>query len=202
MKFILTLLSFVFFINICFSQKQAISLGIGRSIHGTGDMRGWSFSVKYSKKIKKNWYYLAEVGNTIHDGIDYIFYEYPVGYPVDGSIRYTTAGFQSSFSVGYHIIDTKQFLLSFSIGTLARYQSSSYYDNVVILYEPITNLPYPVILFRNRTPQKTFAVGLSPNVAFQFPISSKHFLELNGSFQFDTNGDNISQLMLSFGKRF
>ncbi|MBY0476143.1 MAG: hypothetical protein K2Q24_00710 [Chitinophagaceae bacterium] len=142
------------------------------------------------------------MGSTIHDGNIPLLFEYPSGNAIDGSIRYTTAGFQTVFSFGYDFIKSDKNSLLFKIGVPLRYQSSSYYDNVIILYEPITSLPFPVIIFNNRTPQKTLAIGLSPQIAYNFIISNKIVIGLSGSFQFDTNGDNISSLSFTIGHRF
>jgi hypothetical protein len=45
------------------------------------------------------------------------------------------------------------------LGGLLRYQTSSYYDAIDVLYPALTGLPIPVTIIINKTPQKTFSIG-------------------------------------------
>ena len=75
------------------NPKQFIGLNIGRSINGTGDMRGVTYNTVYSKKFRKKLYWIATFGGTLHDGSSDLFFTDPNGGgEVDGSIRYTTGG--------------------------------------------------------------------------------------------------------------
>lgn len=195
-----------FFILLCSfnltAQNKQLQLSIGYSKHGTGDMRGYSFSVDYSKKMKKKFEWTVSIGSTIHDYIFPLVYEYPVGNTVDASIRSTTAGIQSSFSVGYCFLNSKTNKLKMSLGGLIRYQSSSYYDAVAVLYPALTSLPYPVVVFQNTTPQKTVSIGAIANLSYNYKISPKLGIGTLAAFQFDSNGDNISQLSISLCRYF
>ncbi len=185
-----------------FSQNKQIKLLAGRSFNGTGDINGFGFSVGYEKYFKKKVNWSASIGSTIHDGQFPILYEYPEGNRVDGSIRYTTAGFQGIYALGYNFLKSNTNEFTIELGALLRYQSTSYYDNVVVLYPALTNLPYPVVLFRNRAPQKTFAVGAAPQISYNYSLSKKIRIGIAVSYQFDTNGDNIAQISLLVGRKF
>ena len=195
MKLII-ILSIFFISQKIFSQTKQIELIAGRSINFTGDMRGYGFSVGYKKYFKKKLKLYASLGSSIHDGDFPIFYEYPAGNKVDGSIRYTTAGFQGIYSIGYNFLNSTSNELIFKLGGLLRYQSTSYFDNVVVIYPLLSNLPIPVVIFRNRTPQKTIAIGIIPEISYNFPLNKKINMGIVASYQLDSNGDNISQFSL------
>jgi hypothetical protein len=76
--------------------------------------------------------------------------------------------------------------LFFKIGPVIRYQSSLYWDVLNVLYQPLTGLPYPVVVFENSTPRKTFAIGVSPMIGYAFHIGKGFNLGIVGGFQFDT----------------
>jgi hypothetical protein len=184
------------------SNKRQIELIVGRSVHGTGDTRGLNFSVEYSKYFKKRLNWSASIGGTIHDGVYPIFFEYPAGVQNDGSIRYTTAGLQVLAHLGYNFIKSSRHELLFRLGSALRYQSSSYWDVFSVLYPPITGLAYPVVVFENSTPQRTFAVGGTTQIKYSYTTSRHISLGIFGGFQFDSNGDTISHLSFTIGKRF
>jgi hypothetical protein len=182
--------------------KRQIELIGGRSVHGSGDTRGLNFSVEYSKYFKKRLNWSASIGGTIHDGVFPVLYEYPTGVQNDGSIRYTTAGLQVLTHLGYNFIKSRKNELLFRLGSVLRYQSSSYWDVVTVLYPPLTGLPYPVVVFENSTPQRTIAIGGTTQLKYSYTTKRNISIGILGGFQFDTNGDNISHLSLTIGKRF
>ena len=182
--------------------KRQIELIAGRSVHGSGGSPGLNFSIEYSKYFKKKVNWAASIGGTIHDGAFPVFYEYPAGIQNDGSIQYTTAGVQAMTHVGYNFLNSTKSDLLFRIGAVLRYQSSSYGDEVNVLYEPLTGLPFPVVVFRNSSPQRTVAIGGTTQIKYSFTTKQNITLGMLAGFQFDTNGDNISHLSLTIGKRF
>jgi hypothetical protein len=200
------LVTYIFFSLYSFSQvtnpKKQIELIIGRSVQGTGDSRGLIFAVEYSKYFKKKLNWSASIGATINDGILAIFYEYPSGVQNDGSIRYTTAGVQAMTHLGYDFLSSTKSDLLFKIGTVIRYQSSSYWDDVAVLLQPMTGLPYPVVVFRNSTPQRTVAIGSTTQIKYSFTTKHKISFGMLTGFQVDTNADTITHLSLTIGKRF
>lgn len=198
-------LSLLVLSNLLFSQEKLldknIQIIIGRSLHSTGDMQGLSFATEYKSYFKKRLTWAVAIGGTIHDGFEPVFYSQS-GRQVDGSIRYTAAGFQLSGHLGFNFIKTIKHELQLRAGPLLRYQSSSYFDELQIIYPVGTGLPMPVNSFINRTPQKTYAVGGSLQLLYNYTFNNTINIGFLGGFQADTNGDNISQLSLTLGKRF
>ena len=190
--------------NITFAKlpSQHIQLHIGRSFNGTGDMRGFVFTTHYGKYFKKRLEWSASLTGTIHDGSNYLMYTDPGGKLIDGSIRYTTAGAQLSGQLGYAALRNVQHELMLKGGPLLRFQSSSYYDIYEILMPAITNLNYPVIAFNHRTPQRTVSAGFNLQLHYNYTFNNKILLGILAGLQTDTEGDTISQLSISVGKRF
>jgi hypothetical protein len=179
-----------------------IQVSGGTSFNGTGDIRGISFNSGYSKYFKKKACLIGEIGGTLHDGEWPLFFTAPNGEIIDGSIRYTTGGIQASAGIGYSAVRTSEHEVQLRLSSLLRYQSSSYYDDVSILYPAATGLTFPVIVFNNKTPQRTFAVGGIGAVAYNYTIKNKITIGLLAGLQTDTNGDTITQLLFSIGRRF
>jgi hypothetical protein len=203
MKKLVLIITSLISLQIAKAQKNNISVSAGISLNGTGDTKGLIYSTEYSKYIKKSKFlWSTSFGGTIHDGSFPILYEYPTGVQNDGSVNYTIAGFQTAFYIGKNFLrnDSKEFIVK--IGAVARYQSSSYWDVLNVLYPPLTGLPYPVVVFENSTPQKTVAIGVSSQIGYSVVISNNFTLGIIGGFQFDTQGDNLSYLTVKFGKRF
>lgn len=185
------------------TPNQFIGLNIGRSIHGTGDMRGIAYHTVYSKRFRKKLSWTATFGGTLHDGsVELFFPDSDRGGEVDGSIRYTTGGIQSTFGVRYGILQTSKNEIYVGLHALVRYQSTSYYDDVKIIYPIVTGLPIPVISFINNTPARTFAIGGSTRLGYNYTTDKNLLFGILGEFQMDSNGDVLSQLGLIVGKRF
>jgi hypothetical protein len=165
-------------------------------------MRGLIFNTEYVKNFRKNLSWVASVGGTIHDGFIPNYFTSPNGTEIDGSIRYTTAGVQATNHIGYSVIKRNDNQLELRAGALLRYQSSSYYDIVSINYPAGTGLPIPVIVFIHENPQRTFAIGGSAQIFYNYSITPKILLGALAGLQTDTNGDTITQLSLSIGRKF
>jgi hypothetical protein len=200
--FKLFILLFIISINPVLAQDNQIQISIGPSFHGTGDLLGFNYGIEYGKTIKKKFsWYISSTGS-IHDGFSENIYEYPAGRRVDGSYRFTTAGIQIGYHISYSLIKSKKNDLYLRLGGIIRYQSSSYYDELSIYYPPATGLPFPVTEIVNKTPQRTLAIGATPQIAYTFTTKKKICFGFITGFQLDTNGDVISNLSFTMGKRF
>jgi hypothetical protein len=182
--------------------KKKINLSIGRSIHGSGDIRGVLFSTEYSKQVRRKLSYTMALSGSIHNGEWPLFFYAPNGEYTDGSIRYTTAGMQFSMHYGFNFIKASKHELIYRMGGVLRYQSSSYYDAAEVLYPALTGLRVPVIVFNHSTPQNTIAVGGSAQLLYNYTLKNNITLGSLAGFQIDSNGDVISQISLTIGKRF
>jgi hypothetical protein len=208
MKYLLT---FCLLLISCLSFSQdknllntrQLNFSIGRSKHGTGDMRGLIFNTEYAKSFKKRLSLIMGVGGTIHDGVRPLYFTAPDGKEIDGSVRYTTAGLQAKTQIGYSLLKTNKQELQIRPGAVLRYQTSSYYDDVTFLYPGAgIGIPFPVVVFNNKTPQRTFAVGGNAEIFYNYSITPKILIGVLAGLQTDTNGDTITQLSLSVGRRF
>jgi hypothetical protein len=205
MKKIYLILYLQFWGVISFGQDQPkhfVQLTAGRNTHGSGDSRGVSFNTVYSTYFKERFSWIAGIGATLNDGSYPLFYTSPGGETIDGSIRYTTGGIQLSFGGGYSIIKKTNHELQVQISSVFRYQSTSYPDDVSILFPAGTGLPIPVVVFNNTSPQRTFAIGGAGTVFYNYTLKNKINLGLLAGLQTDTNGDTITQILFSIGKRF
>lgn len=186
-------------------QKHQISktlqLDIGIGNHGTGDMKGYNINVEYKKDLPKQISYTIGLTTTIHNGEKPIFYNDANNQMVDASYRYNTSGVQIACKVGLRFLKSKNTDIGARIGSLFRYQSSTYYDDLNVLFPIITGLPFPVTTVINKTSQETLSIGAIGQLYFSQFISKRHFLGLNANFQLDSKGDTITQLQLTVGIR-
>ena len=167
-----------------------LELNMLRTKHGTGDMLGFSFNTNFVKPIKKNLSYVISVGGTTHQQKDELFFTVN-GRENDGSIVDVTSGFQIGYGLDYKLINSKNHKLGIRLVAFGRYQSTSLPDSRSILYPIITDVPFPVIYFGRTSPAQTFAAGLDTSLIYNIRVYKSFSLNLLGSFQFDTNGDNI-----------
>lgn len=140
-----------------------------------------------------------KLSSTIHDGKFALFYEYPQGRIVDGSILYTNAGIQFTGSIGYSLLKKSRSQLEIQLGGMLRYQSSSFSDSVTILYPAFTGLDYPVVLFDNQSKSRTLSPGMSSALTYNYNFYKKYLIGGGTNFQFDSNGDNIFNVKFSLG---
>ena len=193
---------FIVINQVVYAQSKQVQFAFGSSKHGTGDLKGLSYKFEYAKYFKKKLSWQIGLGGDIYDGISPLYFEYPAGNPIDASYRYTTAGLQLGIDIRYSVFKTDLHEIILSAGGLVRYQTSSVSDAVNILYSPITNLPYPVIVLQNTTPQNTISIGASPEFGYTYTIKKKLGIGFLSGFQFDTNGDTILHFLLSLSRRF
>ncbi len=199
---------FLFFNTMLFSQNnskhlnKSLQLDFSRSKHGTGDLPGFSINTDYKKYFKKRLSFSIGLGATIHDGSFPIFYTDPNGNTIDASFRYNTDGLQLTSKLGYSFIKNKNTDFGFQIGPVLRYQSSSYFDELNVLFPLLTGLPFPVIAIINKSPQKTYSVGGIAQLYYHHSINENVYFGVSIGLQTDTNGDTIKQTGLACGMKF
>lgn len=183
--------------------SRSLKFNIGRGKLGTGDIQGLMLGVEYEKFFQKRFSWSAELGMTIHDGSDLLLVTEASGEVHDLSYRYTTAGAQLVWKIGYHFLRTKNWDAGVRIGGLFRYQSSSVPDDVTMLFPIATGLPVPVFINENTSPQRTYSVGGISQIFASYTIKQKIILGLVTGLQLDMNGDTIfPQLSFTIGRRF
>lgn len=197
----------IFYPDFSFSQKKdslkrvELYTSVARSFASSGDEYGVAFSVGFERPTSSRGYWGMEALTTIHNSVDPIFYTLSPGSTrlLDGSVRNATAGLQLGGFVGYKIIQKNQFSLGASLGPILRYQSSSAADSYSVFNQPVTGLPFPVIVFDHRAPMETFAVGGLGKINLRYRIKNNCFFDGFASMQVDTNGDNFMNYGISFG---
>lgn len=200
-KFIFLIILFSCTSTISAQDNFNLELNMSRSKHGSGDLSGFNFSVNFVKPIKKNLSYVISVGGSTHQQKKELFFTID-GIDNDGSILYVTSGFQVGFGLDYKFINFDKHKFGIRLIPFGRYQSTSLPDVVTILYPIITDLPIPVIYFEQTTPSQTIAVGLNTSLFYNIKLHKTLSLNLLGSFQFDSNGDNIIGYGLGLVKSF
>jgi len=207
MKYLL-LLFFIFINGKLLSQhnsellNNSLQLDIARSKHGTGDSPGFIMNAEYKKYFRQRLSFSIGLGATINDGSVPIFYTDQNGNNIDASIRYNTDGLQLSSKLGISFIKNTDNDFGFQIGPLLRYQSSSYYDELNVLFPLLTGLPFPVTATINNSPQKTYSLGGLAQLYYNHAINDKVYIGVSIGLQTDTNGDTIKQAGLACGMKF
>lgn len=181
------------------SLPNNLQLNIGRSFHGSGDLRGVFFSAEYGHYFKKR----LEVSGTISSGI------YPGAYTLlisgpsgnyDASFRYVTAGMQTGGKIGFALIRSASHEFKIQGGAFVRYQASSS-EGYGVAFPPSINYPEPVFTFRNSEKQKIFTIGYSADIGYSFTTQKNLLLGIKAGFQNDSNADVLTHLLLTIGKR-
>ena len=205
MKF-LSVLPALFHFVIVSGQEQVPSrylhIGFGRSFSGTGDVIGLSYDVRYSEYFKRRTGFYFELGGSIHDGKFPIYYRNSTNQRIDGSIYFTTAGVQLVTGLSQSFLRTKKHELGIRIGLMPRYQSTSYWDWVEVIYPPVSGLPIPVAHFINTLPHRSLSIGGKGQFFYNFTMNRGFLISLSGTFQGDSNGDIFADFGIGFGKRF
>lgn len=197
---------------ICFSYNlnaqsslpdEAVEFSGGYSSHGSGDMKGISFGAGYtsylSDKFSLNYNMRAHINSS---------YYYMVSYNAasqsfkDNSIRFTTAGVQLGVNAGLSFLRTNHHEIMLSLGGFGRYQSASNGSDGYSLYNPATTgVPQVLVGYDNRTMQQTLAAGVILQFHYNYTFNNNIYLGIQPGVQTDTNGDVITQAVLTIGKR-
>lgn len=202
------LVTFFFFSHFLYAQtdqrnyKYYAGLTGGLSNHGTGDMLGVSENISVGKYFREKLSWSAGLGASLHDGVYPISSTQTDGTVLDHSYRYVTGGFQASGGVGYSLIRGKRSEFGVRASGILRYQSSSYYDRLMVIFAQNSTVPYPATYIFNSTPQRTYSIGIAPELFYNHAITKTLFVGLSTGFQADTNSDIITHFSISIGKRF
>ncbi|PIB27560.1 hypothetical protein BFP77_11770 [Maribacter sp. 4U21] len=205
-RIVLSVLIAFFSFAFTFAQEGKTSfleLTLGRNIHGAGDIPGYQYGFHYGQEFSNKLFWQVGLEGTLNDKVDFpLTYEDPNGNVIDASLHTVTAGFQLVSGIRYAIIKSNRHEVSLSALPLFRYQATSLSGLYDTLFPEITGLPFPVRNIVRTEPGRTFAVGGSIRVQYNYEITNDFYIGVFGAFQGDTNGDSIPLYSLSFGKRF
>lgn len=183
-------------------SKTSVQLFFGRSFNGTGDVFGIEYGGVYSTRISKNRFWFIEAGGTIHDGSIPVFYTHSSGALIDGSVYYSTAGMQFVPGFALAVLKRKNHEVSVRLGAMGRYQSTSYWDFVEVIYPIATGLDFPVVRFINTSPKRTMSIGGRGSLVYTYSFTSKLIASLSASLQADSNGDLLTATSIGIGRKF
>lgn len=181
--------------------KKSVQLDIGIGKHGSGDLKGLNINSEFRIFFRKRLSISFGLGATMHDGRFPVLYDDGNGNLIDVSYRFTTGGIQLTSKFGISFIKSRASDFGLQAGPVLRYQSSSYFDEINVLYPAATGLPTPVVAITNKSPQKTFSAGGIGQLFYCYTIKNNVFVGLSAAMQIDTNGDLINQLAVSCGLR-
>ncbi len=206
MRVFTSILFVVFYIVSTTAQQEKpayLEFSFGRSQHGSGDIPGFHYGFNYGEQFGKRFFWQLGFEGTINDMPDFLlFYELPNGEIVDASLHTVIAGYQLTTGVNYNFIQSTRHELGLALLPLFRYQATSLSDAYDTLFPALTNLPFPVRNIFRFEPGRTFSVGGSVRLQYQFNFSEKYYVGLFGAFQTDTNGDTLPHYSLRIGRTF
>lgn len=176
----------------------------GYSTHGSGDMLGITFGGGYktylSKRFSLNYNMRAHINSSKEKII--VYNNLLLNDRRDASVRFTTAGVQLGINAGYSLIRSAKHEFMVSLGGFGRYQSASNgSDGYALYFPPTTGQPTVLVGYDNRTPQETITAGYIVQFHYNYTFKNNMFIGLLPGWQNDTNGDIITQIALTVGKR-
>ena len=197
------LIVFIFLSADTIAQKDLnnnIHVYFARSIHGTGDLPGVSFTAEYGHFFANKLELSGNITSTMHWGAFGLFLNSP-SESFDASFRYGTAGLQAGGKLGFAILNRPHHVLKIQGGSFVRYQSSSLPDQYGVTFPPAINYPEPVFTFRHEEKQNFFTLGYTGEVSYTYITAGQMMIGAKAGLQNDTNGDIITYYGLMIGKR-
>ena len=206
MKNSLIFILLIFCKSFIFGQDKKpsyLEFGLGRSIHGTGDTPGYHYGFSFGQAFSKKMYWQIGFEGTLNDTPDFLLtYVDDLGNVYDASLHTVTAGFQLISGIRYNFIQSSNHQFGVSLLPVFRYQATSLSDFYATLYPTLTGLPIPVRDITRIEPGRTFALGVTLRLQYNYLFDNNFYLGINGAFQTDTNGDTIPSYFLTIGKKF
>ena len=189
MRKLLLIAAFAFLYSCVFAQTEGnkVNFAAGSSMHGTGDLKGIIVSLTYEHELAKRFNFANALTTTINSGKDY--------WAGTNAFHYTTAGIQLNPFVQFHIVANRDQKLSFGLGGLLRFQSTSL-PSAYGYYDEPNRFPEPFYAFRYYGKTNTFCPGYTMSLTFRNRVASKYFVGIRAGFQNDTNGDAITSVSL------
>ncbi len=182
-------------------RQLQLSAGTSTLYHRSG-RPGMIFTTEYTRYFRPELSWAVGIGGTIHNDVVNVTYIDPSNLlPTDGSLRQTAAGAQVLSHIGYSLVRNKKYELQIRGGAFVRYQSSTLLREYSIIY----NSPqpaYPRYVIVNEAKQKTMMTGGTIQAAFNYTFSNTISIGILGGLQQATNGDQVTQLSLTVGRRF
>ena len=183
--------------------RSSTEIAFGRSTHGTGDLPGYYLGFQFDIPISSKFYWYLGMEATLNDAPDFpLFYEEPNGTMQNATLHFVTSGLQLIGGGGYRFVNTEKHEFGLSLNPLFRYQATSISDVIGTIYPAATGLPIPIRVIVSETPYRTYSVGASFKVKYQYKLNEKWQVGLMGGLQSDTNSDTIYYYGLQIGRTY
>lgn len=204
MKSHIILICLLFFSYGCFSQnlneQNTLSAEFGGNIHGTGDISGFNYGLRFNKYLNKSFDLIIAFEANLNDREDFPFiWEDPRGKIHDSTLHDVLAGFQMNFGIGLNFINSRKNKFGINPSIFGRYQANSALGDREIQYPIVTGFPVPIRYLDRNEPGRTYAIGYSVRLYYNYRINSKYFVGVNPGFQNDSRGDTMLFTTLIFG---
>lgn len=183
-------------------SKNSLSAEFGKNMHGTGDMIGFQYGLRYNYFLSKRFDLIIAFEANLNDSRDNLFiWEDPDGNEYDSTLHDVLAGMQLNFGIGLNIVNTQKHQFGLNPSIFFRYQADSQLGTKITDYPPLTGYPVPIRYLIREEPGNTYAAGGSIRFFYNYKFSAKYFIGINPGFQLDSNEDTILFSTLSFGIR-
>ena len=207
MKNFYLFLTFLTFTTIAHSQetylRNTITGEFGLNKHGSGDITGFTYGVRYNHVLNKTFDLIFSFEATLNDREDR---EFLWEDPNNGNIYNSTphdvnAGFQTNVGIGLNVINSKKHKFGINPSIFGRYSANSLFDMYSTDYPALTGFPVPIrYYYRDEAGNgNVLTAGASLRLFYNYRISDKYFIGINPGFQLDLYGDAILFTTLSFG---
>ena len=187
-----------------YSQNDKYSYSIsgefGLNQHGTGDIKGFTYGLKFNKFLNKRFDLIIGFEGNLNDNRDEIFiWEDPDGNTYDSTPHNVIAGIQLSGGVGFNIINSSRNKFGLNPSIFARYQADSMFNTTITDYPILTGYPVPIRTYIREEPGNAWSAGVLLRLYYNYKINGKYLLGINPGFQYDTNEDTMIFLTTSLG---
>lgn len=194
----------LFFSYGCLSQnaneQNSLSAEFGRSLHGTGDISGFNYGLRYNKYLNKRFDLIVAFEGNLNDREATPFiWEDPNGNVYDSTLHDVVAGFQLNIGIGFNIINSNKHKFGINPSVLGRYQANSVLGDRIIDYPILTGFPVPIRYLIRNEPGRTYAIGYSVRFYYHYKISDKYLMGISPGFQNDSKGDTMLLTTFMFG---
>lgn len=201
----LLVLFFILFLSTKFysqepQHKNTLSAEFGINQHGTGDINGFSYGLKFNHPLSKTFDLILGFEGNLNDSKgSAFFFDDPNGNTYDSTPHNVIAGLQINAGIGLNILNSKKHKFGLNPNIFGRYQALSAFSTIITDYPALTGYPIPIRTYIREEPGNTTTLGASVKIFYNYRINEKLFVGLNPGFQVDFNGDTMIFTTLAFG---
>lgn len=187
-----------------YSQNNEYSYSLsgefGFNQHGTGDIKGFTYGLKFNKFLSKKFDLIIGFEGNLNDSRGDIFtWEDPNGNIYDSTPHNVITGIQLSGGIGFNIINSSRNKFGINPSVFGRYQADSMFNTTITDFPILTGYPVPIRTYIREEPGNIWSAGALVKLYYNYKINGKYLIGLNPGFQYDTNEDTMIFITLSLG---